>query len=124
VRQWLDDALQSAKLLKRHIGDTTYEAFQQDDWTKGAVERRLEVIGEALRRTRDANPEVFEDAPLLHEWIALRNFISHQYDGINEFAIWTAATEELDDLIETLQHVIERPTTSDVEPERSGPESQ
>ena len=42
----------------------------------------------------------------MHEWIALRNFISHQYDGINEFAIWNAATAELDELIATLGSVL------------------
>jgi uncharacterized protein with HEPN domain len=79
----------------------------------GAVERRLEVIGEAPHRTRDAHPEVFERAPLLHEWIALRNFIAHQYDGIDEFAIWAAATQELDELVTTLRSVLERPTDAD-----------
>lgn len=124
VRQWLDDALQSAELLKRHIGTIPYEAFQEDDWTKGAVERRLEVIGEALRRARDASPEVFVNMPLLHEWVALRNFISHQYDDINEFAIWNASTAELDDLIETLQNIIAPPAAPDAEPEGSGSELQ
>ena len=114
MRQWLADALQSAELLKQHIDDVSYERFQQDGWTRGAVERRLEVIGEALRRARDASPEVFEREPLLHEWIALRNFISHQYDGINEFAIWTAAADEPDELIVTLHTVLDY--SSNVEP--------
>jgi uncharacterized protein with HEPN domain len=115
VRQWLDDALHSAELLKRHIGDIAFDEFQHDDWTKGAIERRLEIIGEALRRTRDASPEVFKDAPVLHEWIALRNFISHQYDDINEFAIWNASTQELEELIDTLGTLLDTPEKTEPE---------
>jgi uncharacterized protein with HEPN domain len=106
VRQWLGDALESAELLTLHI---TYEQFQLDAWLKGAVERRLEIIGEALRRSRDADPELFTSTPRLHEWIALRNFISHQYDGINEFAIWNAATGEVNELVLTLRSVLSPP---------------
>jgi uncharacterized protein with HEPN domain len=83
--------------------------------SKGAIERRLEIIGEALRRTRDASPEVFKDAPVLHEWIALRNFISHQYDDINEFAIWNASTQELEELIDTLGTLLDTPEKTEPE---------
>ena len=113
LRQWLGDALESAEILHRHIGDIDSETFQQDAWIRGAVERRLKIIGEALRRSRDENPELFDRKPLLHEWIALRNFIAHQYDGIDELAIWTAATVELEELVVTLRTLLDSPSSSE-----------
>lgn len=51
---WLRDALHSALTLQRNTAHLSQDAMMADAWTLGAVERRLEVIGEALRRARSA----------------------------------------------------------------------
>ena len=105
--QWLRDALNSALTLRRHTMHLTIEAMIEDDWILGAIERRLEVIGEALRRVRHAVPRIEESFPQIHQWIALRNVVAHDYDNLDYEIIWDAATIKIQSLIETLSELLD-----------------
>lgn len=79
--------------------------------TRNAVERNLEVIGEAARlmsaETRSSVPEI--------PWksiIGLRNVIAHEYGEVRHDAIWLVCIKHLPPLIEHLVSLgaDERPT--------------
>lgn len=59
-----------------------------------ALERALEIIGEAARRVsepfRDAHPEI----PWKHI-IGNRNVLAHNYDDIVQEVLWTTATRDV-----------------------------
>jgi uncharacterized protein with HEPN domain len=46
----LEDAVESAKKIKRYTNEMDYEAFLSDDRTVDAVIRNFEIIGEAANR--------------------------------------------------------------------------
>lgn len=48
-----------------------------------AVERLLEIIGEAFVRIRDQDPEVFAEITDGHAIIGMRNVIAHGYDVVD-----------------------------------------
>jgi uncharacterized protein with HEPN domain len=65
----------------------TFEMYQSDLRTKHAVERNFEIIGEAVSRI----PEKFKTLHPQIEWRILkdfRNFIIHEYFGINDEILW------------------------------------
>ena len=81
--------------------------YQKDQKTKKAVERNLEIIGEAVNRILklDINFPI-ENAKNI---IGTRNRIIHSYDNISDDVIWTIVVRELpilkkqiDDLTEEL----------------------
>ena len=58
---------------------------------------RLQVIGEAVRKVSDPLKERYPDV----EWnriVAMRNFIAHDYEGIEIKRVWSVATTKLDRL--------------------------
>lgn len=48
-----------------------------------AIERLFEIIGEALVRIRDQDPEVFDRITDGHAIIGVRNVIAHGYDVVD-----------------------------------------
>lgn len=69
-------------------------AYLADRARQLALERCLEIIGEAAKRLsqefRDAHPEV----PWRHI-IAQRNVMAHEYDDILQELVWKTATEDV-----------------------------
>ncbi len=88
------------KILEYTVG-MTFEAYEVDSKTKDAVERNFEIIGEAASRIPD-------DFKKLHpnvEWRIIkdfRNFIIHEYFGINNQIVWDTIQYRLPDLLQEI----------------------
>ncbi|WP_425339305.1 HepT-like ribonuclease domain-containing protein [Brevibacterium marinum] len=69
----------------RRMRNTTSNrsAFSADWILQSAVERNIEIIGEALNRLRRTDAEVAARIPHLQEAIATRNVIAHQYANVD-----------------------------------------
>jgi uncharacterized protein with HEPN domain len=94
--------LDAARTCVEFVKGMNYEQFLKDRRTRNAVERNLEILGEAARAvsngTRDGHPEV--------PWktiIGLRNVLAHEYGEIVYEIIWTVCIDNLPPLIEQLE---------------------
>lgn len=103
------DALGSAELLVTNTRDRSFEDYRDDVWLQGAVERRLEIVGEALRRVRDAGPSIELRLPDIHRWISLRNVVAHLYEQLDLEVIWSNATIGAAQLIDDLRSLLDEP---------------
>jgi Uncharacterized conserved protein len=71
----------------------TYENYKSNSILKRAIERNLEIIGEAMNRLVKENPEfTIENAIRI---IGLRNQIIHGYDSVSDENIWGIVTIHL-----------------------------
>jgi uncharacterized protein with HEPN domain len=102
---YLWDIVGAAKEVTRFLAGKRLDDFASDRVLQLAVERELEVIGEAAARVsgkfRDAHPEI--------PWsriIAQRNVIAHQYGEIQMERIWLVATRRLPELVALLEPLI------------------
>ena len=102
ARLW--DMLDAAKNILEFIKDRNYEEFLNDRMLKSAVERNLEIIGEAARNvsieSRERSPEI--------PWksiIGLRNVIAHEYGEILYERLWIICNRELMELIKILKQM-------------------
>ncbi len=59
------------------------------------MERNFEVIGEALRRIKDHDPEMLERITAPARFIAFRNVLIHLYDDIDHARVWEVIQESL-----------------------------
>lgn len=110
-RQMIDTARSRAALLdmvgamstiKEFVRGKTFAAYQADILLKSAVERQLEILGEAANRLKPAFQLDHSDI----DWngvVGLRNVIIHQYDDIDTEEIWSIATERVPLLLEQIQ---------------------
>lgn len=90
----------------RRIQEFTANMTEDDDLAsalvQSAVERQLEILGEAARRLSDefrqAHPEM--------DWrriIGLRNILTHRHDEIRQRTIWQTVVSELEPLLSQLK---------------------
>lgn len=89
IKTWLYDIFQSIKEVESYYSDKPkkFEEYVSDFKTKRAVERNIEIIGEAVNRIlkRDKNFELNN----ARQVIGTRNRIAHGYDKITDDLIWS-----------------------------------
>ncbi len=73
---------------------------------KRAVERNLEIIGEALNRIRQRDPEFLNNISEAKSIIGLRNHVIHSYDNISDESIWSILTIHLPKLNREINNLI------------------
>ena len=81
-------------------------AYVGDTPIRAAVERKFEIIGEALNRLRNDHPEVAERIPRLRRIVDFRNFPIHVYDSVEPDRVWTHARHDLPELHRTVQALL------------------
>lgn len=71
-----------------------------------AVERQLEIIGEAANHLSDTIKETFPEI----EWkkvVAFRNFITHEYFGVDLELIWDILATKISPLKQTIDLMLD-----------------
>ena len=71
----------------------TFENYQRNIKLKRAIERNLEIIGEAINRIIKDDPSFPIDNAL--KIVGLRNQIIHGYDSVSDENIWSIVTLNL-----------------------------
>ncbi len=89
VKTWLYDILNAIIEIQSFITDTEadFQFYQNDLRTKRAIERNIEIIGEAMNRIlkRDANVLLTHS----RQYVDVRNRIIHGYDTVSDQIIWS-----------------------------------
>jgi uncharacterized protein with HEPN domain len=99
------DMLQSAKSVVNFVRGVTLDQYRSNLMVRRAVEREVEIIGEAARRVSDSFKAAHPEIP----WcgiIAQRNVLSHEYDEIDDTRIWRVAVEHVPRLVDQLTPLI------------------
>jgi uncharacterized protein with HEPN domain len=73
------------------VSDATYEQFSSDKMMHSAVERRLEILGEAASRVSEAFQTDHPEIPW-KEIKGLRIVLAHRYDSLDLHQLWRTAT--------------------------------
>ena len=73
-----------------------FKGFQKDLKTKRAVERNIEIIGEAMTRILKAEPNI--KISHTRKIVDTRNRIIHGYDSVSEDILWGIIIRNLPDL--------------------------
>lgn len=102
---YLLDILQAAQKVQQYVQGKNLESFKKDDLLQDAVERNIEIIGEAARKISEPFKQDHTDIPW-RKIIAQRNVLIHQYGTIDSKEIWEVATIHLSLLIQTLAPLI------------------
>lgn len=88
----LDDALHAARLALRFVSGVDAAAYRTDDLVRSAVERQVEIVGEACRRALDDTPALRDRLPEAALAIAMRNRVAHGYDTVDHSIVYETVT--------------------------------
>jgi uncharacterized protein with HEPN domain len=95
IKTWLFDVFQSITEIESYFKDSPkiFDEYSKDIKTKRAVERNIEIIGEAINRILRKDPDFgIENAQKI---IGTRNRIAHGYDKISDDLIWSIVINHL-----------------------------
>jgi uncharacterized protein with HEPN domain len=106
ARAFLWDAVKAAEAVQVFVRGTNYEAFLEDDLVRSAVERQLQIVGEALAQLAKLDPQSSAKVPDLPRIIAFRNILVHGYSGIDYDTVWRLIQERLPELLANLRALL------------------
>jgi uncharacterized protein with HEPN domain len=95
IKTWLYDILNSIDEIESFFENKpkNFLEYQKDIKTKRAVERNIEIIGEAVNRILKEKPDFkIENSRNI---IGTRNRIIHSYDNIADDMIWSILINSL-----------------------------
>jgi len=93
--QLLRDVVEISEHVRETMNDVTLDDYSSSWALRMAVERALEIVGEALRQLRDDDPDVAVQIDGLQSFVSLRNVIAHRYAVLEDQILWTTATDAL-----------------------------
>lgn len=111
------DMLEHARVLAEVAKKHTAEDLKNDRMLQLAVERAMEIIGEAARKVSDeaeaAHPEIPWQAI-----VAQRHVLAHDYGELDYERLWRVVSEKVPELILQLDEMMPEPPP-DPEPEET-----
>ncbi|MDD5159577.1 MAG: DUF86 domain-containing protein [Sulfuricurvum sp.] len=101
-RLYVEDILESVRAVESYVEGIDFDAFLNDRKTYSATIREYIIIGEAISAIIDLLEERFPD----YEWRMVkdfRNFIVHEYFGVDPRIVWDLTIQELPILKEKIE---------------------
>ncbi len=106
TKKHLFDIQQSIQSIVTYTQDLDKEAYLANQMIQAAVERKFEIIGEALNRLYREDDEVLAEIRDYQRIIGFRNILAHGYDAINQSLVWDAVQNHLSPLSEDIERLM------------------
>lgn len=102
---YLWEILQACDAIERFAQGKSIDQYMKDDLLQAAVERKIEIIGEASRKISEAFKKDHSDIPW-KSMIAQRNVMVHDYGQIKQDRIWGLIQKHIPELKSRLQPLL------------------
>jgi uncharacterized protein with HEPN domain len=104
-RKWLYDIVRCIDSIEEYIGKRRiFEEYEKNKMLRRAVEREIQIIGEAVNKFLKQNPEIAIRNS--HQILATRNRITHAYDAVNNSIIWGIVINHLPGLRAEIEELL------------------
>jgi uncharacterized protein with HEPN domain len=104
-RAWVADALAACRAVLEFSRGETLESYRDRPMLRSAVERQLEILGEALSQLAKATPELAARIPDLRRIVDFRNVLAHSYAIVDDAIVWAAVEHNVPALLTTLEQI-------------------
>ncbi len=106
-RAYLWDVREAALAIETFIAGLDEASFEASPMALAAVERKFEVIGEALNQLSKVDAGLAARVPDLPKIVAFRNQLIHGYASIEPRTVWNIAQGALPKLATTVQGLLD-----------------
>jgi uncharacterized protein with HEPN domain len=93
--KWLEDIRDAAAFINQATQGRTLETYSSDRMLRQAIERNFEIIGEAIKRLAQTDPDTAARIAQVPQIIAFRNVLIHGYDLVDHRLVWSAVQTQL-----------------------------
>lgn len=106
VLKYLQDVLDAINDMQSCFVDfpNRFDLFEKDMMRKCVVERKVEIMGEAINRIKKADPSV--EIPNARAIIDTRNRIIHSYDNVVPEFLWSLVVKHVPKLKSDIERII------------------
>lgn len=106
VNKYLFDILTSIESINQYIGEEkNFQVYENNKLLRRAVEREIEIIGEATSKIITLNPEIHINNA--RKIVDTRNWVIHGYDSVDNVIIWGIVLNHLPLLYKEIKNLIE-----------------
>ena len=106
-RAYLWDVRESALAIQSFTAGMDATAYAGNAMAQAAVERKFEVIGEALNQLAKLDAAMAARIPDLPQIVAFRNQLIHGYATVNVGTVWNIAQNALPSLLDAVQALLD-----------------
>jgi uncharacterized protein with HEPN domain len=107
IQTWLEDIRQSIDEIEGFLPEKRdFFEFRKDLKTRKAIERNIEIIGEAVNRILRLNPDI--QITNAKKIVDTRNRIIHGYDTVSEDIIWAIVSNDLGKLRKEINSLFDK----------------
>jgi uncharacterized protein with HEPN domain len=103
---YIELALRALERVPRFLAARTLKDYLADDLCQSAVERQLEIAGDALGQLRKLNAALFTRIPDGALIVAFRNVLAHGYATLDHRRVHDAASTKVAALTRVLQQLL------------------
>jgi uncharacterized protein with HEPN domain len=107
ARKRLHDIRLAAEALCRFTEGKTVADLKRDEILQAAIERKLEIIGEAFVQLRVEDAATAEQFTDLRKIVGMRNRLVHGYDHLDVDVLWDATISHVPNLLEQVETLLE-----------------
>jgi uncharacterized protein with HEPN domain len=94
IKKYLYDILEAIAFIKEALEEIEgFSYYQSHKLFKPSIERKLGIIGEAVNKANQIDP----DLPISNKFriISMRNRLIHSYDAVDDVLVWEVITKHL-----------------------------
>jgi len=106
-RTWLWDVREAAFAIKAFVDGMDADGYASSELVHSAVERKFEIIGEALNQLSKAEPTMTARIPHLPQIVAFRNQLIHGYALVDHKTVWGVIVHSLPALQEAVSKLLQ-----------------
>ena len=108
ARALLFDVQTACRLIQDFTSGMTFQDYAADRKTRSAVERQLEIVGEAIGQMVRAFPEMNHEIPDASRIISFRNRLIHGYASVSNPVVWGILEGDLPGLAAKVDSLLAR----------------
>jgi uncharacterized protein with HEPN domain len=108
----LRDIRDAAASILQFTANRLRAEYAADEMLRAAVERKFEIIGEALNRLKQTDAVLAARIPEQRQIISFRNLLIHGYDIVDHKVVWDIIQGDLPVLVQQVEALLHPPPTS------------
>ena len=107
-RAYLWDVCEAARSIQSFTAGMDAAQYRLSPLVQAAVERKFEVIGEALNQLSKTHPDLAATIPDVPQIVAFRNQLIHGYATVNVETVWSAIQLSLPPMLAAAQTALSK----------------
>ncbi len=101
------DVQNAGVLVGEFLEGVSRSEYARNPMVRSAVERQLQIVGEALTGLRKSDSALATQIPDVHRIIGLRNVLVHGYAVVDDDVVYAAATARVPELLAAVRSLLD-----------------